>query len=51
MEEEITIGKKKYEHLLESQRWLNALEDAGVDNWNGIDYAKELFRGEWNDDE
>lgn len=24
--------------------WLACLEDAGVDNWSGIDYARELFR-------
>ena len=23
--------------------WLQCLEDAGVDNWSGIDYAKELY--------
>jgi hypothetical protein len=24
-------------------KWLTALENAGVDNWEGIDFAKELM--------
>ncbi len=27
----------------ERLRWLDALEAAGVDNWDGIDYAYEIF--------
>lgn len=23
--------------------WLQCLEEAGVDNWSGIDYAKDLY--------
>lgn len=42
----VTIPKKEYEDLLESQKWLDALENAGVDNWSGCDYAKELFNEE-----
>lgn len=26
--------------------WLQCLEDAGVDNWSGCDYAADLFREE-----
>lgn len=45
MEEElITITKKEYDSLKESQQWLTCLEDAGVDNWQGIEYAYELKR-------
>lgn len=29
-------------------RWLQALDAAGVDNWQGIDYAHELLEA-WND--
>lgn len=47
MEEEmVTITKKEYEDLLDSQKWLDALEGAGVDNWRGCDYAVELYRNE-----
>ena len=41
---EITISTAEYESLLEDSRWLTALENAGVDNWPGIDFARELFR-------
>ena len=29
--------------LEDSQKWVNCLEDAGVDNWEGISYAYELY--------
>lgn len=44
MEETITITKKEYESLLEDSKKLQALEGAGVDNWQGYDYAMELLR-------
>lgn len=50
MEEMITILKSEYDALLESQRWLDALEDAGVDNWGGIDFAREVFNNEEDDE-
>ena len=46
MSEEITISRAEYESLLEDSRWLQALENAGVDNWPGIDFARELFNEE-----
>ena len=42
-EEMITITKKKYDDLVEDCRWLLCLENAGVDNWSGIDFAQELL--------
>lgn len=39
--ETITILKIKYDELIESQRLLQALESAGVDNWEGYDMACE----------
>ena len=45
-EEIVTITKKEYEDLLDSQKWLDALEGAGVDNWSGYGYAAELYRNE-----
>ncbi len=46
-EETVTISKKEYESLLEDRKWLQALQNAGVDNWEGYDYACELM----NEDE
>ena len=42
--ETVTITKKEYESLIEDQNWLNTLKNAGVDNWQGIDYAYEMLR-------
>lgn len=43
MEETITITKKEYDQLVEDQRFLYALQGAGVDNWEGYSYALELL--------
>ena len=43
MEETITISKEEYESLLEDQKLLQCLQDAGVDNWEGYDYAMEMM--------
>jgi hypothetical protein len=37
---EITISKKEYRKLLKDSTLLNLLENAGVDNWEGWDYAR-----------
>jgi len=50
MEEMITISLKEYEALKEDKRFLNALEAAGVDNWDGYDYALEIL-GEKEEEE
>ncbi len=39
--EMILIPKKEYDQLIRDQKWLRALESAGVDNWEGCDSAKE----------
>ena len=44
--EMVTITKEEYESLLEDSEWRNALERAGVDNWDGYDYAMEILWGE-----
>ena len=43
MEETITITKQEYVQLAEDQRFLHALQAAGVDNWEGYDYAFDLL--------
>ncbi len=32
------------EDLLDSEAFLIALEQAGVDNWEGYDYAREAYK-------
>ena len=41
---EVTISREEYDILLENQKWIDALEAAGVDNWDGIDFALEILR-------
>lgn len=43
-EELVTIPRKEYESLKEDSDWLQCLQSAGVDNWSGYDYARELQR-------
>lgn len=37
----VTISKDLYEELLSDSKLLQALEAAGVDNWDGYDIARE----------
>jgi len=39
MEKTITITLEEYNRLVEDSEFLNALEAAGVDNWEGYDEA------------
>lgn len=43
VDETVTISKKEYDSLREDSRFLTALESAGVDNWSGYDFARELL--------
>ena len=45
-EETVTIAASALKSLVERDRWLSALENAGVDNWLGIEYAYELLEEE-----
>lgn len=38
----VTIPEKKYNILVEKCLFLDALQEAGVDNWEGYSYACEL---------
>lgn len=44
---EALITEEDLKHLLDSHRKLHALEEAGVDNWEGYDYAMSRYKGEW----
>ena len=41
----VTIPQSEYKELLDSQRFLNALEDCGVDNWCGYSLACDEYYG------
>jgi hypothetical protein len=43
MEETVTLPKKEYQKLLEDQEKLAALEEAGVDRWEGYAKAMQTF--------
>ena len=38
----VILLKKDYDRLLKDSQWLGCLEEAGVDNWSGIDFAHEI---------
>ena len=42
----VIIPLKRYNDLVDSDIFLNALEAAGVDNWDGYDEAKEMIDNE-----
>lgn len=37
------VSEDEWRDIQEQLRWLECLESAGVDNWSGIDYAREEF--------
>lgn len=41
-EEVKVVSIKRYNELIEAEDTLRALEDAGVDTWEGYDYAMEM---------
>jgi hypothetical protein len=43
----ITISEEEYNKMLDRIMWLDALERAGVDNWDGWEEAQEIYQ-EWN---
>jgi hypothetical protein len=49
MEEMVEITKKQYEELQDAQAFLLALQAAGVDNWDGYDYAIDILE-EWSNE-
>lgn len=46
VDDTVNIPRGEYEDLLEQAEWLRALEAAGVDNWDGYDYAAEIYNKE-----
>jgi hypothetical protein len=49
MEPKVEISESLYRELLERDAFLSALEAAGVDNWDGYSYARELVE-QWSNE-
>ena len=47
----VTIPKTVYDDLKRDAFWLRCLEGAGVDNWEGYDFAIEFFRERYPEDD
>ncbi len=45
-----TISQEEYENLLKRDEMLSALEGAGVDNWEGYDYAMDILNEDEEDE-
>ncbi len=50
-EQMVTIPLKDWESAVEDQTWLRCLEDAGVDNWEGISFACQLLEEDKTNEE
>lgn len=44
----VTISKKEYDELLDDSFFLECLTGAGVDNWEGYDYALKKYQKQGN---
>lgn len=49
--ETITVPLSVYHRMQLRLAFLDALEAAGVDNWEGFYHAQSIFRGEHGEDE
>lgn len=38
----VVLDMARYNELLEAEEFLNALRAAGVDNWDGYEYAQDM---------
>lgn len=47
----IQLTQAEYDKLLDAQNKLSALQAAGVDNWDGYDYAMEMLNDEEEESE
>lgn len=41
---EVTISVEEYDRLMDDSIFLNCLRNAGVDNWDGYDFACEEYQ-------
>ena len=40
----VTYTKEEHESALEDSMWITALENAGVDNWEGYEFAMDIYQ-------
>jgi hypothetical protein len=45
----VILTSREFDDMQERLRWLDALEAAGVDNWEGYSHAREIL-GEEDED-
>ena len=45
----IELSRADYNELVRRESFLSCLESCGVDNWEGYDYAIEMFQEEYPD--
>lgn len=50
-EDLVLLDKDEYARLKERDNWLQCLDNAGVDNWEGCEYASELYRERFPDEQ
>lgn len=43
---EVILKLEDWQNLVQDQRLLNALQQAGVDNWDGYDFALDILDGD-----
>lgn len=42
-QETVTITKSEYDSMMQDVKWMRCYEAAGVDNWEGIDHAIDIY--------
>ena len=47
----VTITQEEYDHLVDDSEFLGCLRGAGVDNWDGYDYAQSEYLAAHDKDE
>jgi hypothetical protein len=47
----VTISKAEYDELVKDQTFLKCLMGAGVDNWEGYDFAIETYQEDYPDED
>lgn len=50
MSEYLHIKEEDLRDLEEKANWLECLEAAGVDNWEGYDFARDIYAERYGDD-
>lgn len=47
----VIMTRVEYESLVEDMNFLVCLQAAGVDNWEGYSVARQMYRGELDEEE